>query len=214
MNGQKYLRGQVWWLGPKKDIDGNLQTKNRPHLIVGNNIGNRNSPVLIVIPFTTEIKKEMPTHVKLDINGISNTLLCEQIKTVNNIELTNYIFTLDEESMDKVEDAILISLGMKDVPNKFSNVIYNEEVEENETKENIVWNDDTIQIDTTKKGHKWTDEMKRKYIEDYEKNPYLTKIKYGTYNNYKAYYKRFCKYFEDKEIGEGAKENEEGIANL
>lgn len=206
MNGQKYLRGQVWWLGPKKDIDGNLQTQNRPHLIIGNNVGNRNSPILIVIPFTTEIKKEMPTHVKLDINGINNTLLCEQIKTVNNTELTNYIFTLDEESMNKVEEAILISLGMKEVPIKSNDEIYDEEVEGNETKENIIWNDDTIQIDTSKKGHKWTDEMKRKYIKDYEKDPYLTKIKYGTYNNYKAYYKRFCKYFEDKEISEGAKE--------
>lgn len=206
MNGQKYLRGQVWWLGPKKDVDGNLQTQNRPHLIIGNNVGNRNSPILIVIPFTTEIKKEMPTHVKLDINGINNTLLCEQIKTVNNTELTNYIFTLDEESMNKVEEAILISLGMKEVPIKSNDAIYDEEVEGNETKENIIWNDDTIQIDTSKKGHKWTDEMKRKYIKDYEKDPYLAKIKYGTYNNYKAYYKRFCKYFEDKEISEGAKE--------
>lgn len=207
MNGQKYLRGQVWWLGPKKDVDGNLQTQNRPHLIIGNNVGNRNSPILIVIPFTTEIKKEMPTHVKLDINGINNTLLCEQIKTVNNTELTNYIFTLDEESMNKVEEAILISLGIEEVPVKE----YLEPVKtilENEEKNkqlDFKWETDNIEINTNKRCKIWTDEMKKDYIEEYEKNPTWAKQKYNTGNNYKAYYKRFCKYFENKETSEGAK---------
>ena len=112
MYGQKVLRGQVWWVNTKKDIIGNVQSTNRPHLVVSNNIGNRNANVVTVVPCTSEDKRKMPMHVECEINGILNTILCEQIRTINTDELINYMFTLEKDTMKKVDRALKVTLGI------------------------------------------------------------------------------------------------------
>lgn len=112
MYGQKVLRGQVWWVNTNKDIIGNVQSTNRPHLVVSNNIGNRNANVVTVVPCTSEEKKKMPMHVECEINGILNTVLCEQIRTININELMGYMFTLEKDTMKKVDKALKITLGI------------------------------------------------------------------------------------------------------
>lgn len=114
MYGQKVLRGQIWWVNTNKDIIGNVQSTNRPHLVISNNIGNRNANIVTVIPCTSEEKKKMPMHVECEINGILNTILCEQIRTINTDELINYMFTLEEGTMKKVDKALKITLGIDD----------------------------------------------------------------------------------------------------
>lgn len=114
MDGQKVLRGQIWWVNTNKDIIGNVQSMNRPHLIVSNNIGNKNANIVTVVPCTSESKREFPMHVNCDINGIQNIILCEQIRTINTNELISYIFTLDESTMKKVDKALKITLGIEE----------------------------------------------------------------------------------------------------
>ena len=112
MDGQKVLRGQIWWVNTNKEIIGSVQSSNRPHLVVSNNIGNRNANIVTVIPCTSEEKKKMPMHVDCEINGIQNTILCEQIRTINTDELLNYMFTLEDDMMKKVDKALKITLGI------------------------------------------------------------------------------------------------------
>ncbi len=62
-----------------------VQYGRRPVLIIQNDIGNTYSPTTIVVPLTSQQKREMPTHVKLGIEcglGADSTVLCEQIMTV------------------------------------------------------------------------------------------------------------------------------------
>ena len=64
MNGEIF-RGQVYFtdLGQRT---GSEQSGMRPVIIVQNDIGNRNSPTVIVVPITSQIKREdMPTHISL-----------------------------------------------------------------------------------------------------------------------------------------------------
>ena len=59
-------RGDIYYanLNPFK---GSEQGGTRPVLVLSNNIGNRESSVLIVAPITTELKKlDLPTHVFLE----------------------------------------------------------------------------------------------------------------------------------------------------
>ena len=75
-------RGEVYFadLSP---VVGSEQGGCRPVIVIQNDIGNRYSSSVIVIPLTKKIKKnKLPTHVEID--GLSRKLiaLCEQIKTI------------------------------------------------------------------------------------------------------------------------------------
>lgn len=113
---QRFIRGQVWWYKGEasKSIRG-IQQGTRPVLIVSNNIGNKFSSVVQVVPCTTAYKPNLPTHCNIHINGRRNTLLCEQTKTIPTSLLFNYITTLDEIEMAEVEKCLKTSLGIVDI---------------------------------------------------------------------------------------------------
>ena len=76
----------------------------RPVIIVQNDIGNKHSPTVIVLPMTSEIKKSnMPTHCiihKSERNGlkVDSMVLAEQIRVIDKSRLQDYIGFLDNTS--------------------------------------------------------------------------------------------------------------------
>lgn len=75
--------------GEFPEREGYLQSGYRPGIVIQNNIGNKYSPTLIVIPLTSKLKNlEQATHllIKRSIeNGLKtdSLLLAEQITTIN-----------------------------------------------------------------------------------------------------------------------------------
>lgn len=73
----------------------------RPVIVIQNDIGNKYSPTLIVLPITSEIKKEnMPTHCILHKsikNGlkVDSMVLAEQIRVIDKSRILDYIGHLD-----------------------------------------------------------------------------------------------------------------------
>ena len=73
----------------------------RPVIVIQNDIGNKYSPTLIVLPITSEIKKEnMPTHCILHKsikNGlkVDSMVLAEQIRVIDKSRILDYIGYLD-----------------------------------------------------------------------------------------------------------------------
>lgn len=113
-NLQKYLRGQMWWQKPSTIKQSGIQNDGRPVVIISNNSGNRFSPAITVIPFTTADKKPLPTHVKVLMeDGKVSTALCEQLRTISTDLLEDYIGTLDNTKLTEIEGATLIALGFK-----------------------------------------------------------------------------------------------------
>ncbi|BCJ87215.1 type II toxin-antitoxin system PemK/MazF family toxin [Effusibacillus dendaii] len=109
-------RGDVFFaeLSP---VVGSEQGGFRPVLILQNDIGNRFSPTVIVAAITAQIQKaKLPTHVeiKADKDGLErdSVILLEQIRTIDKQRLTDKITHLDDELMSRVNDALLISLGL------------------------------------------------------------------------------------------------------
>jgi mRNA interferase MazF len=89
----------------------------RPVLVIQNDIGNRFSPTVIVAAITAQIQKaKLPTHVEIDAKRYGferdSVILLEQIRTIDNQRLTDKITHLDDEMMDKVDDALQVSLGL------------------------------------------------------------------------------------------------------
>lgn len=91
-------------------------------MILQNDIGNRFSPTVIVAAITAQIQKaKLPTHVEIDAKKYgfdrNSVILLEQIRTLDKQRLTDRITKLDEEMMKKINQALEISLGLKDIYN-------------------------------------------------------------------------------------------------
>jgi mRNA interferase MazF len=112
-------RGDIFYadLSP---VVGSEQGGFRPVIIVQNNIGNRFSPTVIVAAITAQIQKaKLPTHVEITAaeSGLEkdSVVLLEQIRTIDKQRLTQKITHLDEERMLQIDDALMTSLGLREI---------------------------------------------------------------------------------------------------
>lgn len=113
----KVKRGDVFYaeLDP---VIGSEQGGVRPVLIVQNDVGNQHSPTTIVAAITGQLSKaKLPTHVDLAgrENGLAknSVVLVEQVRTIDKSRLKEYICTLDKQIMEQVDQALLISMGLR-----------------------------------------------------------------------------------------------------
>lgn len=98
---------------------GSEQSGLRPAVIFQNNVGNAHSPNVIVLPFTTSLKrKDMPTHVvvRADDTGLrrDSMVICENPVSVSKDRLGNYITKLPREYMVKIAVASLLATSALD----------------------------------------------------------------------------------------------------
>ena len=98
-------------------VIGSEQGGIRPVLVIQNDVGNRHSPTVIVLAVTGQLNKtRLPTHVPVPAKGNGlmkdSVILAEQIRTLDKRRLRERIGTLDPEVMDKVSEALKISLGV------------------------------------------------------------------------------------------------------
>ncbi len=102
-------RGDILLVKLKNDYP-HIQTGIRPCVVVQNNFGNTFSKILIVVPLTTKLKKiTMPVHVIVNSKQMA---LCESIMTISKEQIINYIGTLDEKTLEQINDALSISLDL------------------------------------------------------------------------------------------------------
>lgn len=117
---RKVSRGQVWFLVdndvPLVHTQGSVIGKNRPWLVVSNNKCNQSSPVYTVVPLTTAPKTELPTHVTFQTGDKTQTIICEQLRTVSQQAFFNagsyYKWTMSEKYMALVDEALAVQLGL------------------------------------------------------------------------------------------------------
>lgn len=109
-------RGDIYYadLSP---VVGSEQGGMRPVLIVQNDTGNKHSPTVIAAAITSQIgKARLPTHIELEAQnyGLSrdSVILLEQVRTIDKSRLRERMGKLDEPTMDRVNNAIAVSLGL------------------------------------------------------------------------------------------------------
>lgn len=112
-------RGDIYYadLSP---VIGSEQGGVRPVLIVQNDIGNKYSPTVIAAAITSQINKaKLPTHIEINAQEYGllkdSVILMEQIRTIDKKRLREKIGRLDDELMDKVNEALSISFGLTDL---------------------------------------------------------------------------------------------------
>ena len=107
-------RGDIFYadLNP---VVGSEQGGVRPVLIVQNNVGNKYSPTLVVLPISTAKKHYLPTHIHIrDSKTLpkDSVILAEQIRTIDRYRLREYVGSIDKEIMDEINIAMKISIGV------------------------------------------------------------------------------------------------------
>ena len=111
-------RGDIYYadLSP---VIGSEQGGLRPVLIIQNDVGNRYSPTVIAAAITSRMSKtKLPTHIDIyaDRVGLAkdSVILLEQVRTIDKRRLKEKMGHLDEDMMDRVNTAIVISFGLGD----------------------------------------------------------------------------------------------------
>lgn len=107
-------RGDVYYadLSP---VVGSEQGGVRPVVVVQNDKGNKYSKTIIIAPISKKMSKPpIPTHVIFSDASLSyvSMILCEQLRTIDKKRLGQWICTLDDKTIDKIDQAIRVSLNI------------------------------------------------------------------------------------------------------
>jgi len=109
-------RGEIYFCDLGEN-DGSVQNGTRPVLVVQCDEGNDASTTTVVAAITTATKKKyLPSHIYLDQNyGLKHPsmLMLEQLRTVNQSELINYVGVVDDEYMLRlIDNGLKKTLGL------------------------------------------------------------------------------------------------------
>lgn len=107
-------RGDIFYVDNNGYTVGSEQYGARPAVVISNNECNKHSEVVEVVFCTTAYKTELPTHVEICSTPYPSTVLCEQITSVSVERLGAYIGVCSDEEIQRIDSAIMISLGLKD----------------------------------------------------------------------------------------------------
>ena len=96
------------------DLDGIgcEQSGLRPCIVVSNQVACAYSPTVTIVPITSKDKKYMPTHYILNSNRYNyfneneNTVLCEQIRTVDKCRFRQFLGKLRHDDFNGVLEKI------------------------------------------------------------------------------------------------------------
>ena len=112
---KKIKRGEIY-IADLDPIVGSEQGGERPVLVIQNNVGNTYSPTVIVLAITSRYqkKKNMPTHIPIESSDLAmnSIVLVEQVRTIDKSRLIHYVGRASKESMEAVDQALKISIGV------------------------------------------------------------------------------------------------------
>ena len=112
-----YYRGDVYWadLDPQK---GSEQGGRRPAVVVQIEAFNRTGNTLLVVPFTTNLKRaKLPSSVFVtgsQSNGLTqdSVALCHQVRVIDKSGVKTRLGTLEADSFREIEKALRMILGL------------------------------------------------------------------------------------------------------
>jgi len=106
---------------------GSEQNYNRPVIVVQNDVGNKYSPTIVVVPLTCSLnKRPLPTHVfipKNDDLGYNSIALTEQIRTIDRSRIFGYIGRITTEQQSEIDSALAICVGIDETFSKRPNIL-------------------------------------------------------------------------------------------
>jgi mRNA interferase MazF len=114
---QQIKRGEIYWANLDPTIGAEIK-KTRPVLVVSNNINNTYSPLVTILPISSNVKNPYPYEVLVEkgIAGLKNASIIKanQIKTIDKKRINGQLigFIDNSDIMEQVNKAIKIHLHL------------------------------------------------------------------------------------------------------
>ena len=109
-------RGDIYFIRDTRQSIGSEQKADRPAVIVSNDANNKHSGVYEVVYMTTQPKTDLPTHFITSSALRTSTVLCEQISSVYEERIGEWIGTLTPEEMKQLDECVTVSVGINGKP--------------------------------------------------------------------------------------------------
>ena len=113
-------RGEIWQVS-LEPVGGHEIGKTRPALVISNDKNNEYSSTVTLIPIKASIEKVYPFEVFIsgEDSGLplNSKIKCNQIRTVDKLRLLNLVGETSTEIIKKVEEALLIHIGISKMKN-------------------------------------------------------------------------------------------------
>jgi len=112
-------RGEVYLVNFDPTVGSEIK-KTRPALVIQNDVANRYSPITIVAAITSQIGERVyPTEVLVEAGrsdlGKRCVVLLNQVRAIDKQRLVKRLAVFDSVLMEKVNQALEISLGLVDL---------------------------------------------------------------------------------------------------
>ena len=109
-------RGDIYY-ADLRPVVGSEQGGIRPVLIIQNDVGNKHSPTVICAAITSRMNKaKLPTHIEINSKSCEivkdSVILLEQLRTIDKKRLREKVCHLDQNVIQKVDQALCISLDI------------------------------------------------------------------------------------------------------
>ena len=104
-------RGEVYWVNLDPTIGSEIK-KTRPAVILSNNIQNKVSARVVVLPITSNTEKIFPFEAKITLQNEQAKVLSDQVRTVDKSRLNSRICSLTKSEIKDIERAIKITFSL------------------------------------------------------------------------------------------------------
>jgi mRNA interferase MazF len=112
LKNKEIKRGRVYWVNLDPTIGSEIK-KTRPAVVISNNLQNKVSSRVIVIPITSSVEKIYPFEAKLKLsNNTQSKALTDQIRAVDKMRIGDCLCVLEKEEMKEIDKALKITLSL------------------------------------------------------------------------------------------------------
>lgn len=106
-------RGDIFYINNSRGQVGSETKKDRPGIIISNDMNNCYNREVTVVFLTSKPKKKTPTHVTINSVRQKSTALCEAPTSIDKMRLENYLGRATEKEMAGISKALKVALGLE-----------------------------------------------------------------------------------------------------
>jgi mRNA interferase MazF len=108
------IRGEVWWVSFEPSLGGEIR-KRRPAVIISHDAANKYLNRVQVVPMTSGTDRVYPSEAIVRVNRRRSKAMADQLTTVSKQRLANRMGRLSPQDMNKVENAVMVQLGLIEI---------------------------------------------------------------------------------------------------